>query len=478
MTQMEHDLRSALESLEPQSPYGKRSLRSLIKEPYLAYHEIIEEHIFMEELQLSLCLNPQLKRKILQCFSTFVDISHILSKLEIYTLELHELYELKMFLLVYTDFYKLYRNELSRGFSMKFYSLRILMELLDPKGRRLPQYAIEDDATDILRDIRLQKRQIEKKMLSFKERGELEPERQKLVWAEETEELEIRKSLSEILRKYIGPLIYSTVHLGHLDLILAKVRMGCHNKGTLPCFSGSKRINMKDGIHLHISKSLHDKGKSFQPITINLKPGVTLITGANMGGKTVTWRTVLLNLALAHCGCYVMASSLSLPYLDYVANIELDRKKEGLSSFGNEVSALTKGLDQLGTGTGCLAIDEFGISTNPREGQLLVKALMRYLKEQDGFFIIISHFEDLHDESNIHYQVRGLMDFQDTNLVGDALLNQLYEAMDYSLIEITDRCIEDFYGLRVAELLGLNEHILNHAQRIRKEADSYGKLTT
>jgi len=59
---------------------------------------------------------------------------------------------------------------------------------------------------------------------------------------------------------------------------------------------------MEDMINPQIADVLEEKGKRFTPVSIALEKGATVITGANMGGKSVALKTIALNILLTQCG--------------------------------------------------------------------------------------------------------------------------------------------------------------------------------
>jgi len=53
-------------------------------------------------------------------------------------------------------------------------------------------------------------------------------------------------------------------------------------------------------------------------VTLTLQPGSTVVTGANMGGKSVTIRTLVLNATLAGWGILPYARHFRLPYFQAI----------------------------------------------------------------------------------------------------------------------------------------------------------------
>ena len=130
-----------------------------------------------------------------------------------------------------------------------------------------------------------------------------------------------------------------------------------------------------------MAEDLAERGEQFTSLDLELRPGCTVITGANMGGKTVSLRSTVLSLLLCQCGFFVFAKSASLPLFHRVDLILADSGPGagGLSSFGKEVHLLDTLLRQTRDCFFFEAMDEFARGTNPQEGAALARALVRYL---------------------------------------------------------------------------------------------------
>lgn len=68
-----------------------------------------------------------------------------------------------------------------------------------------------------------------------------------------------------------------------------------------------KDLELEDMINPEICDLLEQQGRRFVPVSISLTPGATVITGANMGGKSVAMKTVALNVLLLQAGFLVCA---------------------------------------------------------------------------------------------------------------------------------------------------------------------------
>ena len=157
---------------------------------------------------------------------------------------------------------------------------------------------------------------------------------------------------------------------------------------------------------------LREQGGDFTPVSLELDLGPTVITGANMGGKSVAVRAAALNAYLAVCGMPVFAQSLTLPHIPdmFLLAEDAEDARGGLSSFGGEMIRFDGILKEIAKKPGALVlIDEFARGTNPHEGAALVRAAVRYFNEKKtAFALITTHFDDVACLAPVHYQVMGL----------------------------------------------------------------------
>ncbi len=122
-----------------------------------------------------------------------------------------------------------------------------------------------------------------------------------------------------------------------------------------------------------------------------------LVSGPNMGGKTVLMKTVGLAVALAHAGLPVLAAEGSLvPVLDELLADLGDEQSvdQGLSTFAAHLMALKAMAEAAGPRTLLLA-DELGAGTDPEEGAALGRALVEHLAARGAWGVITTHLGSL-----------------------------------------------------------------------------------
>ena len=189
-----------------------------------------------------------------------------------------------------------------------------------------------------------------------------------------------------------------------------------------------------------VVQTLRQSGGEFTPVDIELRRGPTVITGANMGGKSVALRAVVLNALLAHMGFFVFAQQAEVPLFDEIILIAEDGQsvQQGLSSFGAEITALDNALTRCRGRFCLLVLDEFARGTNPEEGRRIVSALVRYLSDKNSIALLATHYDGAARYAAAHYQVAGLRDVDPAALKREIEAGGGFQAirrhMDYRLL--------------------------------------------
>ncbi|MBB6215586.1 DNA mismatch repair ATPase MutS [Anaerosolibacter carboniphilus] len=290
---------------------------------------------------------------------------------------------------------------------------------------------------------------------------------------EEEEELRIRQQLTVEIKSYMDEIHHNIHAIGALDLLVGKAYLAIGMDGTKPVLVEKEVIEIIEGRHLKVEDSLAKQGKAFTPITVRLEHGVTCITGANMGGKTISLKLIGLLTAMAQYGLFVPAKEMRFSPKEYIffSVGDLQSVDMGLSTFGAEILEI-KDILQRADESGLILIDELARGTNPAEGYAISKAIIQHLKEKLATAIITTHFDGLADtEGIVHLQVRGLVDV-DFNLLreqmgdtGELGIELVHQYMDYRLEVIKDERKIPRDALNIARLMGLQEEILKEAER-------------
>ena len=347
----------------------------------------------------------------------------------------------------------------------------IAVDILDPDKRRIPTFSIYDEYSDTLKEIRKKKRDTELKMQSdaalFEE---LKDERLDITAKEEKEERRIREELSIKLRPYFDTVINNINTVARLDLLIEKHRVSKLYPSCLPQITKDTLI-LKDTTNPYICDILESKRLKFTPVSIEMGLGTTVLTGANMGGKSVTLKTVALNTYLALCGFFVYAVSASIPAFDEIIMISEESQSvaKGLSSFGAQIVELKNLLNEIENKFVFAILDEFARGTNPKEGESLVRGLVSLLNTKKTVSLLVTHFDHVAELSKSHYQVKGLQGVSEDRISSslltksddDAKITAISQFMNYGIFKVDKDAKPPKEALMICRLLGLQNELLD-----------------
>jgi len=309
----------------------------------------------------------------------------------------------------------------------------------------------------------------------------IQTQKEQLIQEEDAESYRVREMLTQALMEHVGALIRNTEAIGALDLIIAKCYFGIGFdcvKPTIVDASSSRvfHLNIEKGRHPAVEERLKREDKAYKPVSIQVNEGVTCITGANMGGKTVTLKMIGSLVWLAQMGLFVPAESMCLSLRNFIF-VSIGDEQDvdlGLSTFGAEVIKVSKAVE-LSMHQGLILIDELARGTNPKEGYAISKALINQLKLRNSITLITTHFDGLADADDVmHLQVCGLQNVDFTKLKSEiddpeVGMNILHELMDYRLKVIRSPQEVPKDAVRIAHLMGLDQSILEDARNILNE---------
>lgn len=473
-------LKVVLNQLDIYTPYGRDNLRSI--HPY-NQHQKQELQRCLNDLEAAVLWvkeNPKVYEKIIYDFKRLKDIRNTIEQLNRQCiLDDIELYEIKIF----SYYCECIRQKLwNTNFPIKrlmLSSFQVVLSILSDKNDISPTFSLYDSYSQALKEIRVKKRVIESKIVLAKseERKKLLEDRIQIVAMEQEEERIVRLQLTHKISEHVRLFDEAVKTIAELDLLLAKSKLVIDEGLVKPILHDGDCMVIESLIHPIVSNELKNIGETFTPVSLSITSGTTIITGPNMGGKSVALRTIGLNVLLAHLGFYIYGKSLSTPIFDFINLLSSGYEiKSGLSTFGQEIVELKDLLEHLETGRGLLLIDEFASGTNPLEGRALSKALANCLHKEPTFSIMVTHFNQVGSAQMDHYQIKGLKPPEkDDTKFG---IEGIKARMDYRLERVKDINQVPKEAVTIASLLGLKEDIINEARNIiDKEVSSHGEKT-
>lgn len=471
-----------MERLNVHTPYGldeKKGMKPFSNKEMLL-RELVSVKSLVDSMKHDISPYEEMKRILVK----IKDIRGSLTRCgQFQVLDDVELYEIKYFCLLLKELIPLMQKVNLEIADIKMYPLDDVISLLDPEGKMLPTFHVYESYSERLKSIRSEKRALEDSIRREKDEDrikELKRKRLDLVVLEEEEELDTRKVLSNNISEHLGKFEENIKSLGRLDYLAAKAKLALEYGLAMPVIVDEMEICIEGMVNPEIADILLKKGKSFTPVSIRLGSGTTVITGANMGGKSVALKTLALNLLLGQMGFFMFCKKADLPVLDFLFLISDDMQSvlRGLSTFGAEIIKLKEALENIDGKNGFLALDEFARGTNPAEGRYLVKSLCQYLMGFKSISVISTHYDGVVEEGMVHYQVTGLKntDFDELERKISAdkshSVEIIQEHMDYSLERVQVRSGVPRDALNICGLLGLDEDITGIARKLYNEDEN------
>lgn len=226
-----------------------------------------------------------------------------------------------------------------------------------------------------------------------------------------------------------------------------------------PQFSTEAGIEIINGRHPVVEQiSVATSGQPFIANDVVLNPyrQLLLITGPNMGGKSTFMRQTALIVLLAHCGCYVPATSAKIGETDRIMTRigASDDLAGGRSTFMVEMTE-TANILHNATNKSLVLLDEIGRGTSTFDGLSLAWAVAKQLLEKNRAYTLFA----------THY-------FELTRIVDEFkyAANVHLDAVEHGnnivfMHKVEEGAANQSYGLQVAQLAGVPKSVVASAKR-------------
>lgn len=282
---------------------------------------------------------------------------------------------------------------------------------------------------------------------------------------DEAREVErILRELSLSAHRHHAALAADLAALSGLDAGEAVVSWAREAGASLPALTQERRLNLRGARH-PILVGRYLKGEmSGAPIPLDLELDdenpVLLVTGPNMGGKTVTMKTIGLLTLLAMAGLPVPAATgTTLPWVDRIVCDIGDEQsiQDDVSTFLSHVRRVTEALN-VATDRSLVLLDELGSGTDPAEGAALGQAVLEAMLERGAMTLATTHHGSLKTFAHETPGVRNAsMAFDETTL--------------RSLFRIVVGVPGGSRAIQVAERFGMRSEVLARARALLPEGE-------
>lgn len=311
-----------------------------------------------------------------------------------------------------------------------------VINILDPEGMKIATFYIYDSYCEQLKQLRSQMRQ--------------HPDQQDdLILQADALEDSVRADLSERLRPFATAIEQAQLALARTDVLMAKAMQMRAMGLTFPELSLDGMCRYEGIFHPQVQAAVTSHGRKYQPVDIAYGLQPTLITGANMGGKTVVLKTLTLCQLLFQFGFGIPAAQARIDVKDEIYFCIGDEQsvEKGLSSFAAEMKNIDAVIKASRMNKKLLAlIDEPARTTNPTEGAALVSALLRVLDGKDMSLVMTTHY-DIEPGKAHCLRVKGFENGE----------------MDYRLVEVRDGEVPH-EALNIAQNLGIDTEWIETAR--------------
>lgn len=272
-------------------------------------------------------------------------------------------------------------------------------------------------------------------------------------------ESQLFQQVRDTLKDQLSRIQATASLLGELDALASLAVVASKNQYVRPKINDSGRIEIIDGRHPVVEKSLSD---AFVPndTHLDMKDGhMLVITGPNMAGKSTYMRQVALITLMAHIGSFVPAKSAEISLVDRIftrvgASDDLSR---GQSTFMVEMSEVANIL-QNATDRSLIILDEIGRGTATFDGLSIAWAVVEYIcksRLSGAKTLFATHYHEL---SELEGRLKGVRNYcVAVKEYGDQIL---------FLRKILRGGADKSFGIQVARLAGLPPQVLSRAWEI------------
>jgi DNA mismatch repair protein MutS len=253
--------------------------------------------------------------------------------------------------------------------------------------------------------------------------------------------------------------------LATLDVLASLAELAAERNYCRPELCEEPILAITDGRHPVLDQTLPPG--TFVPNDVQMGPEAgrfLLITGPNMGGKSVYLRQTALLTLMAQMGSFVPARQALIGLADRIftrvgASDELTRAQ---STFMVEMTEAANILNNA-TPRSLVILDEIGRGTSTYDGVSLAWGITEFLHDQIASrTLLATHYHEL---AQLAERLAGLRNY-------NALVHETADGIVF-LHRIAAGSADKSYGIHVAERAGVPEPVLARARAVLRELEAH-----
>lgn len=272
------------------------------------------------------------------------------------------------------------------------------------------------------------------------------------------------EEIISLLAQQLSPLQEAAQAIAELDTLANLAERADTLNFCAPTLNESPGISIQGGRHPVVEAVLDTP---FVANHLDMHPDrrMLIITGPNMGGKSTFMRQAALIALLAHTGSYVPADHVEIGILDRIFTRmgSSDDLAGGRSTFMVEMTE-TANILHNASANSLVLMDEVGRGTSTFDGLSLAWSAAEYLaREIKAFTLFATHY----------FELTALPD-QQTGVFNVHLTALEHKDNIVFMHEVQEGPASQSYGLQVAQLAGVPNHVIAQARKklVQLESDA------
>ncbi len=281
-------------------------------------------------------------------------------------------------------------------------------------------------------------------------------------------EKQLFEQLFDQLLPQLAELIDTAAALAELDVLYCFAERASALQLHRPELTDDDVVQYENGRHLVVENVMSEPFIA-NPLSLDEKQRMMIITGPNMGGKSTYMRQTALIVLMAYIGCFVPAQQAKIGPVDRIFTRigASDDLASGRSTFMVEMTE-TANILHNATARSLVLMDEIGRGTSTYDGLSLAWACASYLaKSLNAYTLFATHYFELTQLAQAHSQV----------------INVHLDAVEHDDVirfmhKVETGAASKSYGLQVAQLAGVPKPVIMAAQQKLHELESSQQTTT